>query len=486
MTVKASCEDLQGEQHSWQADYVDLDDVQLSHTGRDGQRDDQNFIEDVEQPLRAFLEDKKNARPDGTLLKDYLLYIVVCYGLPRTAIAPDGIARGITDQINNFGTIIDFGQRLQLLYYDQNKVMGTELKPYRFSGKEPFTNFFLRSPQAWPLYGTKANPFLHHLAYQKKKGDLDNLPEARTFNDKNRNREELRHLYFVTRIDAPDPLQARGLIDRAVYASKYCGASMGQLPGQQYSQTKERVGRLERSVTGQWLWQKGWRHLYYGGQGKNRLELLRLGPDDGFYNQDTAYLPGGIAGTVISHNGWKKGEMLTDLQRGVTATVGAAKVYRGAPHIHNKSWWDDEILYPFLERGKTLGEVLLMNQIHLGWITTFIGDPLYQFPDPVETRHKPLHFDSKSDVLVEVIKNNAGDKEVWLQVDLGSTVASPVVGQLKATSATGAEVVCPTFEAKPYVRLGDKSVCGQRWQLEIMAPDGQQFAAETVIECRGD
>jgi hypothetical protein len=59
-------------------------------------------------------------------------------------------------------------------------------------------------------------------------------------------------------------------------------------------------------------------------------------------------------------------------------TAAAAKLYRGAPHIHDKSWWDDEILYPLMTQGQNVGSALLANQIHLGWITSFIGDPLLQ------------------------------------------------------------------------------------------------------------
>ena len=482
VTVHASCESVDGEKFVWEPTYVDIDNVKLSRTGADGVRDDQNYLEDIELPLKAFLENPENARPDGTLLKDHILFIVVAYGLPRTASAPYGIARGITEQLNNFGTMIDFGQRLQLLYYDVEKVMGATPKSHRFASKEPFTSFFFRAPQAWPLYGTQANPFVHSQLYQKKVS-LADLIDPVQFSRKNRNKYPDRHLYFVMRIDAPNPLLARGLIDRAVYASTFAGPDMGRVSAAEPAEMKERIGR---SKTGKWLWEKGFYHLYYGGAGRNRLELFRLTADGNFLNTEPVYLPGGVGGTVISHNGWKKGEMLQDLNRGVTATVGAAKVYRGAPHIHNKSWWDDEILYPYLLQGRTLGEAFLMNQIHLGWISTFIGDPLYRLPNVVKKSSEPLQFDPRADVEVKVIKNHAGDKEVWLQVDLGSTATKPVVGQLKASSVAGAEVICSTFEAKPYVRLGDRSVCGQSWQLETIDPYGQRFAAKVLIECHGD
>lgn len=479
-TVKASCEDNSGERHEWKADYVDLDGVEYSRTGDDGVRDDLHFYEDVELPVKKFLEDPKNARPDGSLLKDHILNIVVCYGLPRTAIAPYGVARGITDKLNNFGNIISFGQRLQLLYYDFEQVQGTQPKPYKYAGKNPFTDFLLRAPQAWPLYGDKANPFVHPLLYKKKKGDLDALPDALEFNVGNRNRFPNRHLFFVSRIDATDPMQARALIDRAVYASKYGGPQMGILPDVEYPKSNKRVGKLNRAAAGGWIWDKGYRHLHDGGQGMHRLDFLYLQPNEGFLNDQPVFLPGGIAGTVISHNGWKNKEMVQQLSQGVTATAGAAKVYRGAPHIHNKSWWDDEILYPALFKGKALGAAWLMNQVHLGWITAFVGDPLYMLPvEPVVHNEKTPDFDSTQ---ARVVMGK--DKAVWLSVELGNSATKEQVAQLRMLSLGGGEVVSPTFDSRPFVKLGDAGkVCGTRWQLELMSPFGEKWLEEVTVDC---
>jgi len=481
LTLKASCTDTHGKIHSWQADYVDIDTVELSQSGRDGKRDDRNFLEDVAQPVIAFLEDPQHARPDGTLLKDHILFMVVCYGLPRTAVAPYGIARGITNKINNFGSIIDFGQRLQLLYYDLDTVSGGKIQSYHFAGKEPFSSYFLRSPQAWPLLGT-ANLFAHPQLYTANPS-FDNGPQPLAFNANNRKQHPERFLYFVSRIDAPEPLQAKALIDRAVYASAYAGPAMGMLPEQGYVQGKKRTGYLSRSKAGLDLWERGYRHLYYGGQSKNLLEYGRLAPEDGFLNAEISYLPGGIAATVISHNGWKKGEMVQDLNNGVTATAGAAKVYRGAPHIHNKSWWDDAVFYPALLRGNTLGEAWLMNQMNLGWITTFVGDPLMQLPVTPAVPPKSLHVDVDNDVSFKVIKGEHGAKEVWLQVDLHSTAAHPQIAQLMAVSQGGAKVVSSTFAARPTLYLGDKSACGEEWTLTLMDPFGRKHTQRIVTDC---
>lgn len=482
--VVVSCDNAEGKRSTWEAPFVDHEQVQYSRTGRDGKRDDQHFLEDVAQPLKAFLEDPANARFDGTPLKDHILYIVVAHGLPRTAAAPYGISRGVTNRLTDHGSIIDFGQRLQLLYYDEEAVMGTTPKPHRFAGKGPFSDFFLRAPQAWPLYGPQANPFLHPLVYEDKDVGPDALSEPLAFTSENRRAQPTRHLYFVTRIDAPDPLQARSLIDRAIYARAFVGPGQGQLAGHDYPKSQERVGKLSGSKTGSRLWDLGLRHLYHGGAARNRLELFRLPAEDGFFNTEPVYLPGGIGATVISGNGWGNGDMVRDLARGVTATIGVAQVYKGAPHIHNKSWWDDKIFYPFLLRGRTLGEAWLMNQTHLGWIATFVGDPLYRLPDRPRIDEQGPRFDPARDVEIRLVKGEGREREAWLLVDLGSTPARPQAAQMRAVSPEGVEAVCATFEARPYVRLGGaKEVCGTTWRVEVMDPFGKSWAQDVTVDC---
>ncbi|OEU71862.1 MAG: hypothetical protein BA874_03905 [Desulfuromonadales bacterium C00003068] len=478
--VHASCETVDGKKSIWAAIYTDIDNVTFSRTGSDGQRDDQNYLEDIELPLKAFLENPDNSRPDGTLLKDHILFIVVAYGLPRTATAPYGIARGVTEKLNDFGAIIDLGQRIQLLYYDVEKVVGVQPKPCRLVAKGPFTPFFFRAPQAWPLFG-KANPFVHQQLYQKEKKSFVGLQDPPLFSQQNRKKDSDHHLYFVMRIDAPNPLQARGLIDRAVYASKYAGPQMGMTSGLLQPQQKQQLGK---SKIGQWLLEKGFHHLYNTGRSKCALEFFHLAPSKTYFNRDPVYLPGGIGGTVISHNGWNRGEMLQDLSRGVTATIGAARVYGGAPHIHNKSWWDDEILYPYLIQGRSLGEVFLMNQVHLGWIATFVGDPLYRLPIiPVNDVSVPT-FDETLDVHVWTKEGENNEKEVWLMVNLGSTPNVPETAQLRAKLADITTVVCPTFESQPYGRLGTVTeVCGRTWQLEVIDPYGNRCVKDVLIQC---
>ncbi len=478
--AKASCMDTSGGKRNWEAEYTDILDVSFSETGADGERDDQNYLDDIENQVKKFLEDPKNARSDGTLLKDHILFIVVCYGLPRTTVAPYGIARGITDSMNNYGAIISLEQRLQLMYYDVNAVMGTQPQPQRFRSNSPFTEYYFRTPQAKPMFGEQANTFVHPQLYDKHKDDFDNLKNPLPFSSEVRNSQKNRHLFFVMRIDAKTAMQARGLIDRAVYASKYGGPAMGPVNVKNNENSGDQSGRLKQSKVGMWLREKGYRNLYYGGQAKDRLAFQWMPPDSGFLNQGPVYLPGGIGGTVISHNGWKKGEMVHDLNMGVTVTAGAGRVYHGAPHIHNKSWWDDNILYPFLLKGKTIGEILLMNQIHLGWITTFVGDPLYSLPAHPTIDTVSPDFDKQKDVHYIIQKDGEGQKELWLRVDLENSPASPETAQLVATSEKGTEKSCQTFEARPYVNLGRLEEASKgRWHLELIDPYGNRSGIDT-------
>ncbi|MGD9825933.1 hypothetical protein [Desulfobacter sp.] len=483
----ASCKDASGQLHKWEAKYTDFQDVELSETGPDGKRDDQMYLSYIENQVKNFLEAPENARADGTLLKDHILFMVVCYGLPRTVVAPYGIARGVTEHINNYGSIISLEQRLQLMYYDLEAIMGSQPQPQRFQNLGPFTAFYFRTPQARPLYGRKANPFMHPLVYEKKNGSLDKIPAPVSFTSKERKRFKNRQLFFVMRIDAPTPMAARGLIDRAVYASRYGGLAMGKMDGMINEKTEDRVGKLEWTNAGQWLWGKGIHHLYYGGAGRDLLAFLRFSPTKDFFNREPVYLPGGIASTVISHNGWKKGELVRDIAMGVTITAGAARVYNGAPHIHNKSWWDDDIFYPFFLKGYTVGELLLMNQAHLGWITTFIGDPLYSWPLSGSKDTTTPEFEQNKDVHIITKKGADNAQEVWLRVKLHSSSVSPETAQFKATSSDGKVILCESFEGAPYIFLGNKKeVLNQKWQLEMKDPYGNNYVTNIATDLSRD
>ena len=82
--------------------YYDRDDFVFSMAGPDRISDEKNFQEDVAIPVKQFLEDRKNCLPDGTFLKDHILYIVLCHGLPFSCEGVFGIERG--GDIKYFGS----------------------------------------------------------------------------------------------------------------------------------------------------------------------------------------------------------------------------------------------------------------------------------------------------------------------------------------------------------------------------------------------
>jgi hypothetical protein len=262
---------------------------------------------------------------------------------------------------------------------------------------------------------------------------------------------------------------------------------MGQVTGESPTKTEDQVGKLDISPAGNWLWEKGLHHLYYPGGTNGRLKFLRLSSGQGFFNLGTVYLPGGIAGTVISHNSWNNQEMMRELSEGVTITAGAGRAYGGAPHIHNRSWWDDDILYPFLLKGKTIGEILLMNQIHLGWITTFIGDPLYHLPQDVETDQIEPYFNPNLDIHYSVQNVEGKNPALWVRLNLHNTSASPETAQLRITTPDGNESLCHTFDSSPIVMIDDaKEICNQLVKVEVMNPYGNKNVVDVVAICNED
>lgn len=476
--AKASCADASGNEGKWTAEYHDFLDVSCSRTGPDGIRDDEKYLEDVEHQVVDFLEDPANARPDGTLLKDHILFIVLSYGLPKTAAATYGVARGITEKYSDHGVDVDLGQRLQLIYYDIEGVMGFSPRPHLFKTGEAFEGYFFRAPQAWPLMLKDGNPFVHPNAYVAKKGDLNQLRDSFDFSSKNRKRFPGKHMYFSTRIDGPSALDAKRLVDSAVYASRYAGPAMG-FTGGEWETLKSNDSFSQRPVW-KFLQSRGFNRL---GGGRGLLRFLQLEPGAGFFNKNAVFLPGGLSATVISHNGWnnEKAEMYADLHSGASATAGAARVYRGSPHIHNKSWWDDEILYPCLLRGKTLGECLLMNQIHLEWITSFVADPLMRIPLEPERDETPPALGADKDV--EILMGAGPDAGVWARANLPGDSKNPELAQMRLISKSGMEIVGELFQSRPFANLGKKpEACGD-WKLELIDPYGNKSNRNIAVQC---
>lgn len=482
--ARASCEDAEGRLHRWEAEYQDVLDVSCSRTGSDGVRDDQNYLDDVETQVKAYLEDPKNALPDGTLLKDHVLFLVLAYGLPKTAPATYGIARGVNNRLGDHGPTIDLGQRLQVMYYDIEGALGFVPRTHKFRDQGPFTAYWFRAPQAWALEGRGANPFLHPDAYRK--GARGPQTSGLAFTRENRARFPGRHLFFVSRLDGMTPLEARGLADRTRYAGVFAGPAMG-LPEEAPAVADEKeVKALDTSKAAAILRALGYRRLGYSQPGSRlgRLDFLRLRGDSGFFNRDDVFLPGGIAAKVISDNLWggQRSALRTHLAQGVTVTAGGAWIRRKSAHIHDKSWWDDRLLYPMLLAGEPLGAVLLANQIHLEWVTSFVADPLYRLPPVALEDHTPPEVVWARDVRSFVRAGTGGEEAVWVRVDLPQAPNSPEVAQMRLTS-DGTTALCQTFEARPYALLGrPEEVFGKEWTLELLDPYGNRFTTRGKFE----
>lgn len=494
-TAKAQCADTSGEIHTWSARYHDIEHASFSTTGADGVRDDQNYLDCVENPIKRFLEDPANARPDGTLLRDHILYFVICHGLPFTVSAPFGIATGINDILSDFGTTIDFGQRLQIMYYDleplhRNQVLPMGLHDRVPSNEEAFSDYFFRTLLAQPLLGGDINPFVHQQAYQKDKNKA--AAEHRWFTPMQRAMRPDRHLFFTMRIDGEGPLESMELVDRAVYASHYAGPRMGVLPHVPLGQDKERTGEIDPQSPARPFWDLGYRHLFQHAQGWVRLEFLKLAPGTGFLNADSAFLPGGIATFVQSSQGWnaKKSRFYEYLRQGVTVTAGSARVADPGvtPHIHSHSFWDEDVLYPLLLKGLPMGEILLANQIHLNWITSFVGDPLYRLP--METQQPPVltGLTWERNVKVAFMRESGKSKGYLVTVNLETSALDPRVAQMRLAPAhsgsqTGPEFRFERFSSRPFVFVSTQDVGkSDLWRMELMDPFGQTVVMEGRLE----
>lgn len=489
-TAKAQCADSLGNMHVWSAQYHDIEHAAFSATGPDGIRDDQNYLECVENPIKTFLEDPANARPDGTLLKDHILYFAVCYGLPRTVAAPFGIATGVNDQFRDFGSHIDFGQRLQIMYYDFEQLHRNQVWPLRLdqrarAGQEAFRNYVFRTPLSRPLMGGDINPFAHPNAYRKDSDRADPAPFTRDQRSLRRDR----HLFFAMRIDGAEALESMELVDRAVYASRYAGPMMGVMPDVSLGEDTGRTGELGTHSPGRRFWDLGYRHMFQHPQGEARLELFRLAPNTGFLNVGNAFLPGGIAAFVKSDQGWN----VTDsrfrayLRQGVTITAGSARVEpRVTPHIHSHSFWDDATLFSLLLKGLPMGEILLANQVHLNWITSFVGDPLYHLP--MEPRRPPAltGLTWGNTVRVESMRDSQQGKGYLVMADLAASASDPRVAQMRLTPAKNEATAVFRFErfsSRPVVFVPWKEARDRDlWRMELMDPFGQRIELEGHLE----
>ncbi|KAF0221823.1 MAG: hypothetical protein FD174_154 [Geobacteraceae bacterium] len=383
--------------------YYDIRDFAFSATGPDGISDDKILQEDVLTPVKRFLEEPKNARPDGTLLKEHILYIVVVHGLPYSANGIFGIDHGATANKGDHGSLASLEQRLQTLYYGWDALKPPLIPFYMAGGPDAdkgVVNHIITTALRHPLTGSRWNPYMHPDTYyslrrEKKPPEFHKLPSF------SMQRKEIGRNFFaygVSRIDGANPEEAKRLVDYAVYATAHLRpeidcrvrSSLAEKGGQKLVNLSERLAMAEKKN----LW--GERELLALGfflpspshdQGLPFLarsegesgNLCSSGKPDWGKN---GFYPGGMGRKIISDNGlnFKKAEIWRYLNKGVTVTAAGAPAYSGGPHITNATFWDNAILTKYLLRGRDLGECFLRATLYVNWSTSLIGDPLYH-PD---------------------------------------------------------------------------------------------------------
>jgi hypothetical protein len=386
--------------------YWDARDFAFSATGADGVPDDKILEEDVLQPARAYLEDPKNALPDGTLLKDHILYIVVVHGMPYSASGVFGIDHGATANRNDHGSLASLEQRLQTIYYGWNTLAAPVIPFYMAGGPDAdrgVVNHIITSGYRNQLGGARWNPYIHPDSYGSQRRTIKgpqfvNLPPLA------QQRAEFGQRFFaygVSRIDGASNEEAKRLIDYAVYASRHLRpeidcrvrAALGAKGAKALADLPERLAKAEKGN----LW------------GEQELAALGFIPISPSYDQGLPFLarpagettgtcdekadwktggfyPGGMGRQVVSHNGWNMSTapLWEYLRQGVTVTAAGAPAYGGGPHITNFTFWDNAILTRYLFRGRDLGECFLRATWYVNWSTSLIGDPLFH-PDLRET-----------------------------------------------------------------------------------------------------
>jgi len=380
------------------ARYFDPEDFAFSATGPDGLRDDQHYLQDVENPIKAFLEDPANA-VNGRPLKEHILYIVLCHGLPRTVRRTYGIAQSaVPASYRDSGNLVSLGGRLEMAYYDLEAVRPPGVMHLRLNNRfgafqcwVPVASYYL------PLAGPEYQPYLHPSAY----GDFRKNPKLAPpwqgptpFTSESRSRFPRRFLYLCSRLDAARLEDAKHQIDAAEYAEHYLTRWIGSA----------RPGRWDGAAA-----------LAETADQAGAEELKRLGlPGSGaspayaaYFGRRPAggYLPGGIDWHVNSGNSCASpsNAVRRMLREQVAVTGGAVRAYHGCPHTTTHAWWDARVFYHFLFRGYDLGEAWLSSRHYCQWVTAFFGDPLY-CPDLRKTRRDtaPPQVAEASDINVEI------------------------------------------------------------------------------------
>ncbi|CAG0983549.1 hypothetical protein PLCT2_02051 [Planctomycetaceae bacterium] len=485
--------------------YHDIRDFTFSPTGPDAIPDDRIFEEDVLTPVRKYLEASANALPDGTLLKDHILYIVVVHGVPYAANGVFGLDHGVTSSWGEHGSLTSVEQRLQTLYYPWPTLRPPLISLYSSRGKDSdkgVINHLITTAMRNPLAGTRWNPYMHPDTYSSlRKGapppTFVNLPPLE------RERREKKGAFFayaVSRIDGTTPEEAKRLVDYAIYASKYLRPEMDSV------ERKDTVKRfftpklsaiLESAAT-KTLW--GAKELSALGfahrdseQGQGVPFLVRPAGDTSTTKKtDTrdwrryGFYPGGMERFVKSSNGLNKknAEVWQLISQGVTVTAGGAPAGGGGPHITNTTFWDNRILQKYLLRGRDLGECFLRSTYHVNWSTSLIGDPLFH-PDLNYTVVDQVPPRASSGLTVRwAVRDGKATATVGTELDFDPSAPDVALMNLTATTADAAPTKTQTllYSRRPSLAVTDlKPGATYRFTAELVDPYGNRSALSEVV-----
>jgi|GEM_PF-997547 len=493
--------------------YRDFGNFRVSTTGRDGIRDDKNYREDIELPIKWFLEDPRNSLPDGTLLKDHILYIVVCHGLPKAVESMYGICRGATDFLGDYGDGSSLQQRLMTLYFDVTTMdfvyvpsrTGMRKTSVPNGAKARFSKYtkLLRRDKdgvqpkmicntlSFGLAG-QFNPYQHPKVYEHRApGKLADIYDQQKYRDPHNRLAPLypqdaradlpphfssklrrrwprqSYLYWAMRIDGPTPAIAKAQVDAAIYAGRYLTPQMGtcynRLKGPLTIQPSVRLGIDELKDLGFKLQPT----LNDPPKVIERPLILSAYFGDGpkYYDEGeiagyNGVLPGGIVYGIKSLNRWKRNDdqfgtyFHKMIEAGATVTAGLGA--HGGAHITSASWWDDRILFHHLFRGYDLGESLLMSSIHLDWVIAYVGDPLYRPNVPANKPDTTSPAVDADGLTVDVLRAKDSYCAV-LTAPLRQTPANPEMAEISVVYSTPGQPEQSSrnwrFSARPRVIL---------------------------------
>lgn len=487
--------------------YYDSRDFAFSPTGPDAIPDDKIFEEDVLTPVRKYLEAPANALPDGTLLKDHILYIVVVHGIPYAANGVFGLDHGVTSSWGEHGSLTSVEQRLQTLYYPWPTLRPPVISLYSSRGKDSdkgVINHLITTAMRNPLGGSRWNPYMHPDTYSSlRKGapppTFLNLPPLE------RERREKKGAFFayaVSRLDGTAPEEAKRLVDYAIYATKYLRPEMDAVERERFGKSffsQDLPSLLESAVINK-LW--GAKELTALGfahrdseQGQGVPFLVRPAGDTSTTEKtDTrdwrrfGFYPGGIERFVKSSNGLnrKNSEVWQLISQGVTVTAGGAPAGGGGPHITNTTFWDNRILQKYLLRGRDLGECFLRSTYHVNWSTSLIGDPLFH-PDLNHTAIDQTPPRATRGLNVRwTVRDGKATATVGTELDFDP--GDPDVALMNFTVTTGdtapTKAQTPLYSRRPSLAVTNlKPGVTYRFSAELVDPYGNRTALrETVSE----